>query len=284
MRVVVDYQDDSLEFELSGEQCVASWNGPSGLDSCEDVAALCAALEDPRDYPPLRQILVPGDRIVVAIDPTIPRPAMILDALGQVFDRAGVGPESLTVLAPADAAAIRENASVGNHRLQVHDPDDRAQLAYLASTKQGRRVYLDRLLTDADVVVPVGRLGFDGDLEYRGPWSVVFPGLSARETIRAFRQDRPDPAGDPPRGADQPGLNESLEVSWLLGTQFHIGLLPGADGLLEVVAGRDTTVRDRGIEALERHWTFRRRRGPSWSLPASAARGSPPRWRTWPAE
>ena len=46
-------------------------------------------------------------------------------------------------------------------------------------------------------------------------------------------------------------------MSWLLGTQFHIGLLPGAGGLLEVIAGRDTAVRDRGIESLERHWTFR---------------------------
>ena len=32
---------------------------------------------------------------------------------------------------------------------------------------------------------------------------------------------------------------------------------PGRTGLLEVVAGRETSVRDRGIESLERHWTFR---------------------------
>ena len=68
-------------------------------------------------------------------------------------------------------------------------------------------------------------------------------GSTRPETIRAGRIDA--------------ALDESFEVSWLLGTQFHIGLLPGADGLLEVVAGRDTSVRDRGIESLERHWTFR---------------------------
>ncbi len=69
----------------------------------------------------------------------------------------------------------------------VHDPDDRAQIAYLASTKEGRRVYLNRLLTDADVVVPVGRLGYDPILGFRGPWSLLFPGLSDRETLRGLR-------------------------------------------------------------------------------------------------
>jgi hypothetical protein len=257
MRVVVDFQDEGLDFELPEEQWVASWNGPRGLDPSQEVAAIREAMENPRDYPPLRQMLVPGDRIVVAFDPTIPRPGLVLDALGEVFDEAGVEPGSLTVLAPPGAGGIPDVLPVGNHRLRVHDPDDRAQLAYLATTKQGRRVYLGRSLTDADVVVPVGRLGFDPDLGYHGPWSIVFPGLSDRGTLRAFRAGRGDATADSARDTTHSGLEESFEVSWLLGTQFHIGLLPGADGVLEVIAGRDTTVRDRGIEALERQWTFR---------------------------
>ncbi len=257
MRIVVDFQDDDLEFELPEERWVASWNGPRGLDPSQEAAVIGEALENPRDFPPIRQMLVPGDQIVVACDPTIPRPGLVLDALGHLFEQAGIEPGSLTVLSPPGAVGIGEVLPVGNRRIQVHDPDDRAQLAYLASTKQGRRVYLGRSLTDADVVVPVGRLGFDPDLGYQGPWSVVFPGLSDRATLRAFRDGRSDPARGGARGTDPSGLDESLEVSWLLGTQFHIGLLPGADGLLEVVAGRDTTVRDRGIESLERHWTFR---------------------------
>src|SRR5262249_20354360 len=145
----------------------------------------------------------------------------------------------------------------GGSSVVVHDPDDRAQLAYLASTKQGRRVYLNRLLTDADVVVPVGRMGYDPDLGYRGPWSVLFPELSDRDTMRALR-DRPiSPAGEDAREPARARLDEALEVSWLLGTQFHLGLVPAAAGLLESVAGRDTSVRDQGIAALDQHWTFR---------------------------
>ena len=139
-------------------------------------------------------MLVPGDRIVLAFDPTIPRPGLILDALGHLFDEAGIDPGSLAVLSPSGSERIWEGVLPDvRHRLSSHDPDDRAQLAYLASTQQGRRVYLSRSLTDADVVVPVGRIGFDSDLGHQGPWSVVFPGLSDRDTLRRFREGASSP-------------------------------------------------------------------------------------------
>ena len=257
MRIVVDFQDEGLEFEVPPERVVASWRGPTAVSPSQPAAALREAVENPRDFPPLRQMVVPGDTVVVAVDPTIPQPRSVFSALVDVFEEAGVAPGSLTWLAPAHVAGIPEAVPPGGRSVVVHDPDDRAQLAYLASTKQGRRVYLNRLLTDADVVVPVGRMGYDPDLGYRGPWSVLFPELSDRDTMRALR-DRPiEPASDGGREQARARLDEALEVSWLLGTQFHLGLVPAAAGLLEPVAGRDTSVRDRGIAALEQHWTFR---------------------------
>ncbi|MGP0064934.1 MAG: lactate racemase domain-containing protein [Isosphaeraceae bacterium] len=257
MRVVVDFQDDRLEFELPREQIVASWNGPKGIGPSEDVAAVREAMENPRDFPALRHLVVPGDKVVIALDPTIPRPAAMIGEIGRAFVEAGIAPEDLSVLAMPGTPGIGDLVPIEGSSLRIHDPDDRAQIAYLASTKQGRRVYLSRSLTDADVVVPVGRLGYDPDLGYRGPWSVVFPGLSDRGAMRAMRNGGGEASGEDPRGTDRTVIDESFEVNWLLGTQFHIGLLPGADGLLEVVAGRDAAVRDRGIESLERQWTFR---------------------------
>jgi lactate racemase len=257
MRVVVDFQDEGLEFELPPERLVASWNGPKGNGPAEDDAALRDALENPHDFPALRHLVVPGDKVVIALDPTIPRLRTIIKELGHAFEGAGVALEDLTILAMAGTPGIADLIPVEGSPLKVHDPDDRTQLAYLASTKQGRRVYMSRVLTDADVVVPVGRIGFDPDLGYRGPWSVVFPGMSDRETMRAIRNGAFEASGDEPRAIDRAPLDECFEVNWLLGTQFHIGLLPGADGLLEVVAGRDIAVRDRAINSLEGHWTFR---------------------------
>ena len=61
MRVVVDYQDDGLEFELPGSNGSPPGTARAALDSSRSCG-LPRGAEDPRDYPPLRQMLVPGDR------------------------------------------------------------------------------------------------------------------------------------------------------------------------------------------------------------------------------
>jgi hypothetical protein len=128
-------------------------------------------------------------------------------------------------------------------------------MAYLASTPQGRRVYLNRLLTDADFVLPIGRLGYDPVLGYRGPWGAIFPGLSDAETREDFRRRATDRRPSPERG--WPTLTESADVSWLLGSQFHVGAMPGGEGLARVVAGLDSSVRAEGSRAVDAAWTFR---------------------------
>jgi len=245
MRVVVDFQGEGLEFEIPEDRVVADWRGPEGLDPAVAAAAVAGALERPLDFPPFRQVFVPGDRVTIALDPAIPQARVVPGALIEALGRSGVGRQTITIVTPSPMGeAVEPGAS-----MEVHDPDDRTRIAYLASTKEGRRVYLNRSVTDADVVVPVGLVGYDPDLGYRGPWSLLFPGLSDRATVQAMRS-----------GADrgrEARLEESSEVSWLLGSQFQVGLVPAAAGLLEVVAGRDAAVRERGIAAVEENWTMR---------------------------
>jgi hypothetical protein len=257
MRVVVDFQEASLEFEIPPERVVTCWPGPEGMGPSDAAAAIGDALEHPRDFPPVRQMIVPGDRVAIAFDSRIPQPRAVLDALVEALGRAGVGPENLTVVAPSPPLSGSEADGGFGGTIEVHDPDDRSRIAYLASTREGRRVYLNRSLTDADVVVPVGLLRYDPDFGYRGPWSVLFPELSDRQTMQSLR----DRTGAGSTGADQrrheARLEEASEVSWLLGTQFYLGIVPGARGLREIVAGRDAAVRERGIAAVEEHWRLR---------------------------
>jgi len=257
MRIAVDFQDESLEFELPDEHLVAAWRGPAGNDRSSADEAIQNALESPCDYPPLRQMVVPGDRVVIALDPTISDWEQVLSAITIPLEDSGIEPGSVTVLSPSRGPRTVERPLPLNPTLVVHDPSDRGQLAYLATTKQGRRIYLNRLLADADLIVPVGRLGYDPILGYGGPWSVLFPGMSDRETIRTYRGALRDEDEELPQVRARAGLDESFEVSWLLGTPFHLGLVPGVSSLVEVVAGRDTSVREQGIEALQRLWTFR---------------------------
>ena len=254
MYVAVDFEDERLELEVPEERVVSSWSGPDGIQRSDEFAAVRDALERPWEFPPIRQMIVPGDRVTIACDPTIARPEPIFEVLGQALREAGVEPEGVTVLAPSALRTHLQEAKLAGATLAIHDPRDRSQLAYLATTKQGRRIYLNRLLTDADVIVPVGRLGFDPIMGYRGPWSVIFPELSERATIDAHRARFRNGAGEPATTQAGAILDESFEVSWLLGSQFHVGVLPGSSGLLTAIAGRENVVRERGTAHVDAAW------------------------------
>jgi nickel-dependent lactate racemase len=255
MRAYVYFQDERIELDLPDESLIGVWNGPGGMgpESVGDVFR--EALEGPLNFPPLRQMVVPGDRVAIALDDSLGDFQGELQGILEILAECGVDAEEATVISTAHAIPVDSHELPRGLAFEVHDPGDSSSLAYLATTKSGRRIYLNRRLTDADVVIPVGRLGFDPVLGYRGPWSVLFPGLSDRDTLTELRSLLPeDPHG---RVAPRPRLDEEFEVSWLLGTQFQLGVVPGSTGVARFVAGLAEAVRDQGIQEVQRFWTFR---------------------------
>jgi lactate racemase len=250
MRIAVDFQDERLEFEVPDDRLVGHWSGPSIDPSAEPASAIFRqAIESPSEFPPLNLAVVPGDRVVVPLDPSTPELSAIFEAMTTALRASEV--EGITVVSTAaEPANLPEGVA-----WRVHDPDDRSQLAYLSSTSEGRRIYLNKNLTDADIVVPIGTLGYDGTLGYRGPWSVIFPGLSDRETL--LRYQGLNAEGPPDRERPSSSLLESAEVSWLLGCQFQIGVLAGHSGVSKVIAGLESAVRSEGAKAIDDAWTFR---------------------------
>ena len=274
MSIVVDFQDESLEFDLPEQHLVAAWRGPAGMDRSGQREAIKSALETPWDFPPLRQMVVPGDRIVFALDPTISDWDHVIAVLTASLQDAGIEPGSVTVLSTSRGPEALDRPLPPGTNLVVHDPTDRGQLSYLAATKGGRRIYLNRLLTDADVVIPVGRLGYDPIMGYRGPWSVLFPGLSDRAAIEARPAAWRDEDEDLTIVQTNAGLDESFEVSWLLGTQFHVGVVPGLPGSSRSwPAGirRSATGGSRRCDGTGRFVPIP---APSWSWSGSAARAA----------
>lgn len=251
MRVAVEFQDDRVELEVPDDRLVGSWDGPGALAAEAFRDRLRLALEEPIGYPPLRQNVVPGDRVVIPIDPDVPDADRVVTMIARELQDAGV--DSIRALSLGPMPGPTRDAWPSAAPLSVHDPEgaDPTTFAYLASTQEGRRIYLNRELTEADVVVPVGALGFDPILGYKGPWSTLFPGLSNAETQQS---ERSSPAGIGNRGRV---LAESGEVTWLLGSLFHVGVLPGSSGASGVIAGEAGQVRDEGIRAIDRAWTFR---------------------------
>jgi lactate racemase len=254
MHLEVAFQDDRLDLDIAEERLVAAWSGPPGVAPADLIAQLNEALERPRDFPPLRQAVVPGDRVVIALGADLPGTGESVAAICRVLEEAGVAPQDTTVLAEPEAPEELDLRIPPGVIFRRHDPDDRERIAYLANTTEGRRIYLDRDVTDADFVVPVGRLAYDRVLGHTGPWGVIFPGLSDSETRQAYRMRAA--AGRPGQTLKGPVLGESVEVSWKLGCQFQLGLVPGVTGVAGVVAGLGATVIEQGSLAVERFWGF----------------------------
>jgi nickel-dependent lactate racemase len=255
MQVVVAFEDERLELEIPEGRLVAAWNGPAGVPP-EDVPGLISAvLENPSDHPPLRQAIVPGDHVVLACGHDVPAAHEVIRAVGRVFASSGVDDGNVAVLTDAEAVETLAEALPPGMIVHRHDPDDRSQIAYLASTREGRRVYLNRLLTDADLVVPIGRLAHDAVLGYHGPWGVIFPGMSDRATKRSFQAGANEHVVS--RARPRSLLTESTEVSWLLGSQFQLGLVDGASGVLGAVAGLGSSVLERGCRQVDEAWVVR---------------------------
>jgi len=256
MRVAVDFQDERLDLDVPDERLLSAWRGPAGLEPSEARDLVREALEHPRGFPPLRHAVVPGDRVVLAFDARVPEGRSVLEALCRILQEAGVEAADITVLVTSEAGGEVLGSDLPEGvTLAVHDPEDRSQLAYLSTTSRGRRVYLNRHLTDADFVVPVGEIGYDPVLGYRGPWSALFPGASDAETLRSFRAAASDEVPDPVH--PRPTLVESTEVAWLLGNQFQVGIVAGVAGISGVVAGLEKEVRDRGMHEVDQAWSFR---------------------------
>lgn len=249
MRVVVDFHGEELEFELTDDRFAGSFRAPEGIPEPDRAAAIASALEQPFDFPPFAKLFVPGDHVAIALDSGLADAPRILGAVLPIIRQAVGGSGEITVVAtPGDPPRLTTEV-FGESPLIVHDPADRNGLAYLASTRAGRRVYLNRRLTDADVVVPIGEIQFDPILGRRGPWSVLFPELSDQETRREFTAATPAPPG-------AARLDESFEAGWLLGSQFSIGFVPGRSGFSGVFAGLSTSVRDQAGRLLEDSWRF----------------------------
>lgn len=252
----------SVTLEPPPGALVAECGRPHGEALGEVGPAVRRALTEPLDYPPLARGMTPGDRVVLALEPGLPQAAQIVAAVVACLIEAGVDADGITVLrSQADAhhqAPDPRAALPGPWRKRVglatHDPADRKQLAYLAALDSGEPILLNRLLTEADVVLPLGAIGKRGSLGYHGIHGAVYPTFSATETQGKFFA-----AGVFHRDLAYRRhlVRQCDEVGWLLGIQFTIQVVPGGgDAVLGVLAGQCDAVRRVGWQRYRAAWGF----------------------------
>ena len=254
MKVAVHYQDQRVEIDVPESSLAGSWEGEPGLEGEACSGLIAEALDSSVDYPALRQTVVPEDRVVIALGREVSEASLVIGGILKVLNTSGVTADRIQLIADSDLSEISERKLSKIVTFRRHDPVDLETLAYLASTSEGRRIYLSRELVEADFVVTVGTVGYDPHLGFSGPWSALFPGLSNEETRAAFQsqilEEAPNPANP------SLFLKESWEASWLLGSQFQVGVVPGVRGIERILTGLQSAFHDRCIAETERVWGF----------------------------
>jgi nickel-dependent lactate racemase len=218
-------------YELQ-HQCVTrvGANRVSTIAGQEVALAVREALASPLDYPNLASATVPGDSVTVALQYQTPQLGYVLEGVLAALEHAGVEKTSIKVLLAAEFVGDTElqqtlrDIAGGEVTFVLHDAGVEDQLALLGITEASRTLRLNRVLCDADLVIPVGPVR--GEAQSIGTSASMFPGFSDEETRSRFQA----PASHETAKANQKLAAEVRECDWMLGVGLALQIVPGPDG------------------------------------------------------
>ncbi|MBS0211303.1 MAG: DUF2088 domain-containing protein [Planctomycetes bacterium] len=259
MSTTLHYGRDST-LELSLDRAALVTCSPELRPLADWSQALQQALDAPTDYLPLASAVTPGDRVAVAVEPGTPRAEAIVAQVVDYLLAHGIAAADIAVLQhvadPANTAAdLRELLSPAARdgvTLHRHDPSHRDNLGYVANTRGGKPVYLNRVLSDADAVVFIGCLRSPRVPGSLGPAAAIYPGYSDGPTMQRFRH----PALLARRKEYVRGARREIDqVAWLAGSPFVVEVIPGPGGTIAgFVSGDLATVKRVGAERMADDW------------------------------
>jgi nickel-dependent lactate racemase len=211
------------------------------------------ALETPQGFPALRKALTPDDHIVIVADHRLPRLDEMLSAVVEYLIQANIRPTAITLLY-AFLPTSGVNGQLPGHpeiAVEIHDASHRKKMSYLATTRKGRRLYLNRTAVDADQLIVLSGRGYDPLLGYSGTVAELFPALSDEETKQQLSHAL---SNDVPSTEPWPIRREADEVAWLLGAPFIIQVIEGSGREIVHVLGGLADTGGEGERLLNAEW------------------------------
>jgi nickel-dependent lactate racemase len=250
----VALRDFDTSVEVKNDAVILPRRAGTMPSPVEPAAAVRSALEAPREFPPLRRALTPEDRITLLVDDHLPHLGEMVGALLKYLTEAGVAPEAITLLSPPGSRqewVEQLPDAFQDVRTEVHDPANRQRISYLASTRAGRRIYLNRALVDADQILVLAGCHYDSQFGYADGASLLFPGLSDTETLKATSSRL---SMDAPAAEIWPLRQEAVEVAWLVGVPFLIHVIEGDGDNIAMVYGGTVESSGYGRQVLDSFW------------------------------
>ncbi len=243
-----------LELNLSETTTVQNGIVPRGQPLHDVAEAVTSALKAPRDYPPLAAATVPGDHVVIAVEPGIRQVESVVAGAVLALIEGGTEPRDISLVVGSNLRsplALVPKRMRADLRVVLHNPADQDSLQYLAADKAARPIYLNRALCEADLLLPITTARLSNSLGYVGSYSGVFPTFADLESQHRFQL----PTAVDHSTQQRKRREEADEVAWLLGVHFIMQIVPGAgDTVLDIIAGNAQAVLPQAQQASEAAW------------------------------
>ena len=240
---------------------------PQPAEQSDVLEMIKSALEKPLYFPPINEWLFPGDSLAILLQSNLPQPRAIIKQILDACQQLNVSLDDvLVVISPQMASRFdistdqqqQSESEIANGNppaiipvdiegesvsFQVHDPENRNGLSYLAANEAGDPVHINRQLADADVVMPVG-CPTPGD---QPRLDCLYPEFGSAERLDQFKSGA---------GSANQRTQEIELANNNLGTFFSIEIVTAPGGqIAHVVAGSRHDVFKASREFADELWT-----------------------------
>jgi len=206
-------------------------------------AEIKSALQNPLGANRLAEMVKPGAKITVVLkDSGISTNQMLISALLEEMNSAGVGDKDVTIIVAYDpfrAASSRQDSPVLSEELLarlrvIKHRCEADEQVYVGETSSGIKISLNKIFAEADVKILAGPVEPYPIIGYNGGRELVLPGVASLDSIReAFRL----------------GINRESKKGSLEGNPVHDEMVEAAD--LAQVDFALSIVRDAGLDVVK---------------------------------
>lgn len=244
------YGKEEVSFSIPGDRLLYELVGRDRKPPADLATAYRHALDYPIDSPPLKELVRPGDKVVITVSDITrgwQRNADTLPFLLEYLNEAGVSDESVTVIIAVGAHRLNtqdeflELCSEGvcrRVRVVNHDAWDTENMVYMGKTSRGTEVSLNRLVVEADKVILTGGVIYHYMVGYGGGRKSILPGVSSLKTIQQshlWAMEREVGAGSSALAANKmtkgnPAHEDMMEVAAFAKPDFIVNVVPNLDG------------------------------------------------------
>lgn len=263
--IELPYGSQRLSFSIPRDNLLAIAEPGEVTPAADVTAAVLRALREPVGTPPLREMVRPGQKVLIIIDDnTRPTPQhQILPPLLEEIAAAAADVQVQLLIAtgthrPLTPNEIRRKVGAevaGRYPIVNHAWNDEQQLVYLGETPNGTPIHVNRLLTEADLVIGSGGTVPHCLAGWAGGAKIIQPGVCGEATTsRTHALNMVSPMPHLGR-LDNPMRQEIEQIVKLVPLHLMINTVLDRYGrVVHVVAGEPGRSHRRSVELAEAVW------------------------------